>query len=190
MNESYIITRGVPENDLKIVLMDFAKLYSDNHAANGLRLYRKQNGEDAFLILFTNFADFSTFSLLVNYLNYPKNHGHFHPFLRGFYLVNDIEPKGEYAVGEWVMVYVSRYNKAYGNVNFVNINNKNYLYDFGPTKIRKLKTPEEKFNLELPGKDEYSHVADIVYTPAPPTLKEPDIKQKPWWKFWQNKGSL
>ncbi len=76
------------------------------------------------------------------------------------------------------MVYVSKNDKEYDNVNPVNEKNDSYIYDFGG-KIKKLKSAEEMFKLISFDKSNYHHITDII-----PNKSAEKLELKPWWKFW------
>lgn len=178
MTENYIIIEKVQERELENILMDLANLYADTTFVNGIQLYRKKRDPDSFLVLFTNQPDFERFNYFVNYLKYPSEHENFSPFLRGYYQSKDIKENIKLNVGEYVMVYISKNDKAYDTVNLVTINNENYLYDFG-VSIKKLESTEEIYNLISFDKNKYHHIIDII-----PSKSSDKIESKPWWKFW------
>lgn len=178
MTENFIIVENVNERELESVLMDLANLFDDDFV-NGIQFYRKKDKYDSFLILFSIQPDFEGFNYFVNYIKYPIEHEKFSPFLRGYYKTSDIKEKSEINVGEWIMVYVSKNDKEYHNVNLVNNKNENYLYDFGG-KIKKLKSAEEMFVLMSFDKKDYHHILDIIpsKTVENSELKKPLIGQK------------
>lgn len=161
MTENFIIVENVNERELESILMNLANLYADTEFVNGIQFYRKKDKQDSFLILFSNQPDFVRFNYFVNYIKYPTEYEKFSPFLRGYFKTSNIKEKSEFNVGEWIMVYVSRNDKEYDNVNFVNAKNENYLYDFGG-KIKKLKSKEEIFKLISFDKNDYYHILDVI----------------------------
>ena len=178
MTENFIIVENVNEKDLESILMNLANLYADTEFVNGIQFFRKKEKYNSFLILFSNQPDFERFNYFVNYIKYPEEYEKFSPFLRGFYRTSDIKKKLEFNVGEWIMVYVSKNDKDYDNVNLVNEKNDNYLYDFGGN-IKKLKSAEEMFKLISFDKSNYYHIIDII-----PNKSVEKLELKPWWKFW------
>lgn len=178
MTENFIIVENTEERDLEHILMNMANLYADIEFVNGIQLYRKKSNYNSFLILFTNQPDFDRFSYFVNYIKYPEGFESFSPFLRGYFKTIDIKKTYEFKVGEWIMVYVSKNDKEYDNVNLVNDKNENYLYDFGG-KVKKLKSKEEIYKLIPFDKNDYYHIIDII-----PSKSVEQLKLKPWWKFW------
>ena len=76
------------------------------------------------------------------------------------------------------MVYVSKNDRDYDNVNLVNNKNESYLYDFGG-KVKRLQTIEEMFKLISFDKNNYYHILNII-----PSKSAKKWKLKPWWKFW------
>lgn len=178
MTENFIIVENVIEKELESILMNLANLYADTVYVNGIQFYRKKDKYDSFLILFSNPPDFERFNYFVNYIKYPVKYEKFSPFIRGFYKAADIKEKSEFNVGEWIMVYVSKNDKEYDNVNLVNIKNENYLYDFGG-RIKKLDSKEEMYNLLSFDKNNYYHIIDII-----PNKSVEKIESKPWWNFW------
>ncbi len=179
MTENFIIVENINERELESILMDLANLYADTEFVNGIQFYRKKGKYDSFLILFSNQPDFERFNYFVNYIKYPAEYDKFSPFLRGFYKTSDIKQKSEFNAGEWIMVYVSKNDKEYDNVNLVNDKNENYLYDFGG-KIKKLKSAEEMFKLLSFDKDNYYHIFDIVPSKSAENsqILKPLIRQK------------
>lgn len=161
MTENFIIVENVNEKELESILMELANAYSDTEFVNGIQFYRKKDKFDSFLILFSNQPDFERFNYFVNYIKYPAEHEKFSPYLRGFYRTSDIKQKSEFNIGDWIMVYVSKNDKEYDNVNLVNDKNENYLYDFGG-KTKKLKSAEEMFKLISFDKNNYHHILDII----------------------------
>ncbi|MCF7568939.1 hypothetical protein L3X37_11280 [Sabulilitoribacter arenilitoris] len=161
MTENFIIVENVNEKELESILMELANAYSDTEFVNGIQFYRKKDKFDSFLILFSNQPDFERFNYFVNYIKYPAEHEKFSPYLRGFYRTSNIKQKSEFNIGDWIMVYVSKNDKEYDNVNLVNDKNENYLYDFGG-KTKKLKSAEEMFKLISFDKNNYHHILDII----------------------------
>ena len=179
MEESYIIVENVNEKELEIILMKLANMYLTNVNANTeytnkIQLYRKKENHNSFLILFNNSIDFHIFNYFINYIEYPIEFKGFSPFIRGFYKTTGIREKNKFNIGDWIMVYISRNDTEYDNVNLVNYKNENYLFDFRGS-IKKLNNIEEIFKLIPYDKNNYHHVIDII-----PKNKD----KKPWWKFW------
>ena len=173
IQENYIIVKDILTQEIEEILMELANLYSNTGFTDGMQLYRKKGDDTSFLVCFTNQPDFERFNYFVNYIHYPKKGK---PSVKGFYKVKDIDKKGDYTVGNWVLIYVSKTDKEYDNVIVVNENNENYLYDFGG-KITKLKSIEESFHLITVDKENYNNIIDIF----PSTFES---ESKPWWKFW------
>lgn len=178
MAENFIIIENVSEKEIESILMDLANLYADTGYTDAIQLYKKNNKNNSFLILFSNPPDFARFNYFVNYLRYPSGYEKLNPFLRGYYQTKDININNEFIVGDWIMVYVSESDKEYDNVYLVNKNEENYLYDFGG-KIRKLNTTEERFNIKIFDITEYNHIIDII-----PSVNAKEKIIKPWWKLW------
>ena len=179
MTESFIIVENVNEKELESILMNLANVYADTEFVNGIQFYRRKDKFDSFLILFSNQPDFERFNYFVNYIKYPSDYEKFSPFLRGYFRTSEIKEKSEFNVGEWIMVYVSKNDKEYDNVNLVNDKNENYLYDFGG-KIKKLKSAEEMFKLISFDKNNYNHILDIIPSKSAENseLRKPIIGQK------------
>jgi len=177
MEQNHIIIDNVSNQNIEDILMNLANLYSDTGYTNGIQLYRKQNSTSSFLVCFTNSPDFERFNYFVNYLRYPEGFDNFNPIVRGYYQTIDIKNKKDFSKGDWIMVYVSRNDKEFDNVNIVNSENENYIYDFGG-KITKLNTIEEQFQLSQLDLTNYNHIIDVF--PA----KTFEKSTKPWWKFW------
>ena len=178
MSENYIIVEGVNEKKLESVLMDLANLYADIPFVDGMQLYRQKENYNSFLILFSNQPDLDRFSYFVNYINYPSGYEEFSPFIKGFFKTSNIEKNYEFKIGEWLMIYISKKNKEYDNVNIINVSNDNYLFDFGG-RVKKLASPEEMYTLIPCNKNDYHHIIDII-----PSKSAEKMETKPWWKFW------
>lgn len=175
MTENYIIIEGVNEKVIENILMNMANLYSDTKYVKGMQLYRKKENPTFFLIFFPNAPDFVRFAFFVNYIKYPEGYEKHKPFLRGFYKVTEKQPKAEFTIGEWLMVYVSEKDKEYDNVSFVNERNESFLYDFGGT-FKKLLQIEESYKLISYVLNDFHHIIDIY--------PGPNEEKKPWWRFW------
>jgi hypothetical protein len=178
MKENFIIIENVSEKELRVIITNLADLYSDNEFAKGIQLYQKKGNYNSFLILFSNSPDFDRFNYALNYLKYPVGFNKFSPFIRGFYQTRESNLKADYYTGDWIMVFVSKNDKNYDNVIFVNEEDENYLFDFGG-KIRKLDVIEEKFKMISVDKIDFLPIINIS-----PTMSAEDSTGKPWWKFW------
>lgn len=177
MEQNHIVIDNVSNQNIEDILMNLANLYADTGYTNGIQLYRKQNSTSSFLVCFTNSPDFERFSYFVNYLRYPEGLDNFNPIVRGYYQTKDIKNNKDFSKGDWIKVYVSKNGKEFDNVNVVNSENENYIYDFGG-KITKLNTIEEQFELSQFDLINYNHIIEI--SPA----KTFENATKPWWKFW------
>jgi hypothetical protein len=177
MEQNHITIDNVSNQNIEDILMNLANLYSDTGYTNGIQLYRKQNSTSSFLVLFTNSPDLERFNYFVNYIRYSEGMDNYTPIVRGYFQTKDINNNKDFSVGDWIMVYVSSNDKEYDNVNIVNSNNENYLYDFGG-KIKKLITIEEQFEFSQLDLINYNHILDIYPS------KSFESSTKPWWKFW------
>lgn len=180
MQENYIIAENISTHGIEEILRDLANLYSDITYADGIQLYQKKDDSTSFLICFTNPPDFDRFSYFVNYIHYPENGKS--TTVKGFYQVTDIDIKGEFKIGNWVLVFVSKMDEDYDNVLVVNENHEHFLIDFGG-KITKLIGIEESFKLPRIKKEDYNHIINISPKPKPKTNPQ-ENQLKPWWKFW------
>lgn len=178
MKENYIIVSNESASDVEKVLMDLANLYANTGYTEGISLLQKNNRPDSFLVSFKNQPDFERFNYFVNYIRYPIGYNkNFSPMVRGFFDVNQLNEKADFKDGDWIMVYISKNDKAGDNVHIVNRRNESYEIDFGG-KTKRLETLEEPFALIEPNRSDYHLVSDIVPT-------EPqEAEEKPWWKFW------
>lgn len=177
MNQNHIIIDNISNQNIEEALMSLANLYADSGYTDGIQLYRKQKSTSSFLVCFTNSPDFERFNYFVNYLRYPENNDSLNPIVRGYYQTKDIKEKNNFSKGDWIMIYVSVNDKEYDNVNIVDSENQNFLYDFGGN-ITKLNTIEEQFMFSQLDLLNYNHITDIY--PA----KAFEDSKKPWWKFW------
>lgn len=177
MNQNHIIIDNISNQNIEDILMNLANLYSDSGYTNGIELYRKQKSTSSFLVCFTNSPDFERFNYFVNYLRYPEKYDDLNPIVRGYYQTKDIKERNNFSKGDWIMIYVSVNDKEYDNVNIVDSENQNFLYDFGGN-ITKLNTIEEQFEFSQLDLLNYNHITDIY----PAKTFENSIK--PWWKFW------
>ncbi|MFL9845501.1 hypothetical protein [Flavobacterium rhizosphaerae] len=178
MNSNHIVVKNINEDDLQNILMNIANLYSDTEYVDGIQLYREKQKYDSFLILFTNQPDFERFNYFTNYIKYPEGYENLSHSVRGFFKVSDVRKQYDFNVGEWLMVYVSKNDKEYDNVNIVNCENKTYLFDFGG-KIKKLNVIEESYKLIPIDINSFHHIIDII-----PGKVAGRMETKPWWKFW------
>ncbi len=175
MEEIFIVVENVTEKDLSKVLEDFTNLYSGNDFVEGIRMYRKKENSNSFVIKFTNQPDFEEFCYLVNYIKYPEGFGRFTPFLRGYINSDFGNDKYKPSAGGWKMVYVSKNDRDYDNINFVTDKNESYLFDFGG-KTRRLEYSEVSFQLTSIDSDNYSLVQSI--SPNKTNEKDKPIKKK------------
>lgn len=179
MQENYIIAENISTHEIEETLRVLADLYSYSGYTDGIQLYQKKDNDTSFLICFTNPPDFDRFSYFVNYIHYPENGK---PAVKGFYMVNDIDIDGEFKIGNWVLVFVSKMDERYDNVLVVNENHEHFLIDFGGN-ITKLTGIEESFKLLPIKKEDYNHIINISPKPKPKTNPQ-ENQLKPWWKFW------
>jgi hypothetical protein len=183
MTDNYIIIEGFKLDDAAIILTDFSKLYAENEAVQGMRVYLQHNSMDKFLILFKNQPDFDHFSFLVNYLKYPADHDSAGSLITGFYQTKDIKSTHEFKTGNWVQVYVSKNDREFDNVAIVNNKNETYQYGFDG-KIKKMDVTEERYqviNTDLSG---YSLVKEITGYNAADKKTAAVSTKRPWWKIW------
>ncbi len=158
--------------------INFANLYTDTAFVNGIQLYRKHEKQDDFLILFLHKPGFDHFNFCLNYLWYADSGEDFSPFLRAYYKTGDIHKKLGLNLGQYIMIYVSKDDEEYDNVNLVNEKNRSYLYEF-TGHLKELENCEEKFHRIQLNKNDYEHVKDVYPNKRPGS----DVK-KSWWKFW------
>lgn len=178
MDDSFIVIDNVEESDLLRALQELSNLYSDTGFTDEIKLFRKKDKYDSFLIQFSNLPDFERFSYFVNFLFYPFDMEKFEPVLKGYYQTKNIKESFEFNTGEWLMLFMTKNHTEYDEVSLVNEKNENFNYDFGGG-IKKLDQQLEMFKLIKIDLKSYYHVKDIY-----PDKSKPDIESKPWWKFW------
>jgi hypothetical protein len=182
MEENYIIWRGITGTAAVAILTDFANQYRDTDTVKGMKLYKKQDTEDAWLILFSEEPDFDIFSFLVNYLNFPMGYEAYNVFGKGYYM-SKLILSGRYKIGgNRVMVYLSKHDKEHDNVYFTDEAGNHFINDFG-RGIKKAEGPQEPFTLIAYDIKEYEHIADVSPLPKGYLHTSNTIK-KPWWKIW------
>ena len=176
--KNFIVVQNLKTEVIERVLMNLANLYSNTKFVEGIQLYREKGHTDSFLILFENEPDFERFNYFVNYIVYPEGFNNQNFTTKGYFKTDQLEKNYEFNIGEWLMVFISKTDKEYDNVQIVNRENLNYLYDFGG-RIKKLNTIEEKFVVKHIDLENYNHVIDIYPS------KSFEVKEDtPWWKFW------
>lgn len=176
--KSFIVVQNINTETIEIVLMNLANLYADTNFVEGIQLYREKGHSDSFLIFFTNEPDLERFNYFVNYIVYPEGFNNQHLNTKGYFKTDQLKKNYDFNVGEWLMMFISKSDKEYDNVQIVNSRNINYRYDFSGG-ITKLDTIEEKFTLKNIDLENYNHIIDI----HPNKNFEVD-QSKPWWKFW------
>ncbi|MES2486113.1 MAG: hypothetical protein V4581_09245 [Bacteroidota bacterium] len=181
MEENYIIVRGLQQNDIVYILINFANEYRDIEAVKNIQLYVKSNEAQSFLILFSEQPDFDIFSFLVNYINYPSKIKVSKPFIRGYFKTRSILSGHDKIRGNRVMVYISDNDTEHDNVFFTDETGAHFINDFG-RGIKKSNYPDAPFELIPYTLSDYSHVTDV--SPIPKGYKAPNARKKPWWKFW------
>lgn len=178
MEQHYITVENIASQDLEICLMDLANLYAQTDFVNGLQLRKRKGYKDTFFIEFLNQPDFERFVFFVNYLHYPEHLHTNDQVVRGYFNTEGFNVKHEYNYGEWLMIYVSKTDKNFDNVNIVNCNNQSFILDFGG-RIKKLKEcPTPFFKSEII-KSQYELIISIA-----PTKVIETSDTTPWWKFW------
>ena len=181
MDENYIIVKGLQEPEAVYILSDFANQYRDIEAVKNIKLYKKTDDTQSYLILFSEQPDFDIFSFLVNYINYPAKVKVTDPFVRGYFKTRSILSGRDKITGNRVMVYLSKDDTEHDNVFFTDESGANFINDFGGG-IKRVNQPGLPFELIPFTLSDYIHVADI--SPAHRGFKAPNGRKKPWWKFW------
>jgi hypothetical protein len=181
MDENYIIVNSLQEAEAIYILTDFANQYRDIEAVKNIKLYKKNNDAQSFVILFSEQPDFDIFSFLINYINYPAKIKVSRPFVKGYYKTKSILSGRDKITGNRVMVYLSKNDTEYDNVFFTDEAGAHFINDFGGG-IKRIHQPEAPFELIPFTLSDYAHIADV--SPTPKGLKAPNARKKPWWKFW------
>jgi len=181
MDENYIIVKGLQEPEAVYLLSDFANQYRDIEAVKNIKLYKKTDDAQSYLILFSEQPDFDIFSFLVNYINYPAKVKVTDPFVRGYFKARSILSGRDKITGNRVMVYLSKNDTKYENVYFTDEAGAHFINDFGGG-IKRVNRPEPPFELIPFTLSDYDHVVDI--SPTYKGFKAPNGRKKPWWKFW------
>jgi hypothetical protein len=181
MLENYIIIKDLERKDLELALTNLANLYVETDYAHGIQLYGSNDDENSYLVLFANQPDLERFIYFVNYIRYPEVLDDLRPYVRAYYRTLDMDNKLEFAVGSYVLIYVSEFDTDYASVNIVNENKETFLCNFG-SGVKKLEQNEIDFELVIPNIDLYNHIS--TFYPEPKNLSKESEESKPWWRFW------
>ncbi|MBO6880437.1 hypothetical protein [Winogradskyella sp.] len=178
MTQNYILVNTKDQSGLENVLFDLAELYSDTIFAHGIRLYRRKEQTDSFLICFENNPDFNRFSFFTNYIEYPIDRPNFKAKVRGYYQTRDLTTDPQLNTGEWLMLYINPNDEHGDNVYVVNENHQNSIWDFGG-RHKKLSRIIEEFKMHSITLEDYHNIIDIY--PTKNNLKAAK-SESPLWK--------
>ncbi len=173
MDENFIIVENVIEKDLLKVIVDFTNKYSDNVFVEGIQFYKNKGTSNSFIVRFTNQPDLEIFCYLVNYIKYPEGFRRFSPFLRGYTTLDFKTEKYKPSAGSRKMVYISRDDRDYDNVNFVTDKNETYVFNFSG-KTKKIEYSEISFDLKLFKETDYV----LVQTISPTIIRKKENKDQ------------
>ena len=176
MEFSYITIENIKGHHLETNLGELINLYAETGFVDHVPIHRKKGEPENFLVNFPNQPDFDRFCYFVNYLHYPAKEQGSNPKVSGYFRLKTPDGDESELKDEWVMIYVSKGDKEYDNVNVVNKENQSYFYDFGGRQ-QALEQPERKFNKPEINLNDYHHIMDMI--PAPK-----EEVSKPWWRFW------
>jgi len=139
-NKIILINGQIDRGQIKEIIKDFSNIYDENLSLKTIRIQKSDN--KGYVLTFPQDINLNHFSNLIYYLTYPEYRERLEVI--GWY---DITPES----GKPEMFFISKDDRKYNNVYFVNADNDVYEMELSRMKYNKIKQIGKHY-IDLPAK--------------------------------------